>query len=66
MASVAKALTRGRLAALAAAAALGFAGLAPAGPLDEMPVERWAKLREAERFQLNVAEKYYREIGLIK
>jgi TolA-binding protein len=29
--------------------------------LDELPVERWAKLREAERYQLNIAEKYYRE-----
>jgi tetratricopeptide (TPR) repeat protein len=32
-----------------------------AGPLDEMAVERWAKLREAERYQLNIAEKFYRE-----
>lgn len=32
-----------------------------AGPLDEMPLERWAKLREAERFQLTVAEKFYRD-----
>lgn len=32
-----------------------------AGPLDEMSLERWAKLREAERYQLNIAEKYYRE-----
>ena len=26
-----------------------------------MSVERWAKLKEAERYQLNVAEKFYRE-----
>ena len=32
-----------------------------AARLDEMSLDRWAKLREAERFQLNVAEKYYRE-----
>ena len=32
-----------------------------AARLDEMSLERWAKLREVERFQLNVAEKYYRE-----
>lgn len=32
-----------------------------AGPLDEMSLERWAKLREAERFQLQIAEKFYRE-----
>ena len=32
-----------------------------AGPLDEMPVERWAKLKEAERFQLTAAERLYRE-----
>lgn len=29
--------------------------------LDEMSLDRWAKLREAERYQLNIAEKYYRE-----
>lgn len=32
-----------------------------AGPLDEMSLERWAKLKEVERYQLNIAEKYYRE-----
>lgn len=32
-----------------------------AAPLDQLPLERWAKLREAERYQLQVAEKYYRE-----
>lgn len=43
----------------------GLLALAPpaaeAASLEEMSLERWAKLREAERFQLNVAEKYYRE-----
>ena len=42
-------------------ALFGFASPASAGPLDEMPLARWAKLREAERYQLNVAEKFYRE-----
>jgi len=28
--------------------------------MDEMSVDRWAKLREAERYQLQVAERYYR------
>ena len=32
-----------------------------AGPLDEMSLDRWAKLRETERYQLQIAEKYYRE-----
>jgi tetratricopeptide (TPR) repeat protein len=32
-----------------------------AAPLDQLPIDRWAKLREAERYQLQVAEKYYRE-----
>ncbi len=29
--------------------------------LDEMSLDRWAKLRETERYQLKIAEKYYRE-----
>ena len=29
--------------------------------LEEMSLERWAKLREVERHQLQIAEKYYRE-----
>lgn len=58
MASVAKAVMRTAIATLA----LGMCWqLAPAGPLDEMSLERWAKLREAERFQLNAAERLYRE-----
>jgi tetratricopeptide (TPR) repeat protein len=32
-----------------------------AGPFDEMPLARWSKLREVERYQLNIAEKYYRD-----
>lgn len=34
---------------------------ARAAKLDEMSLDRWAKLREVERYQLNIAEKYYRE-----
>ena len=29
--------------------------------LDEMSLDRWEKLREVERYQLNIAEKYYKE-----
>ena len=29
--------------------------------LDEMSLERWSKLREVERYQLKIAEKYYRD-----
>ncbi len=29
--------------------------------LEEMSLERWAKLRETERFQLQIAEKYFRD-----
>jgi tetratricopeptide (TPR) repeat protein len=39
---------------------LGLA-FSQAGPFDEMALDRWAKLREVERYQLNIAEKYYRE-----
>ena len=42
--------------------ALLSAATASAGPLDEMALDRWAKLREVERYQLNIAEKYYREL----
>jgi tetratricopeptide (TPR) repeat protein len=45
----------------ACVAALLCSAAAVAGPFDEMPLERWSKLREAERYQLNIAEKYYRE-----
>ena len=46
--------------ALAVVASAGQS-TATAAPLDEMSLERWADLREAERYQLNIAEKYYRE-----
>ena len=32
-----------------------------AAKLDEMSLERWAKLREVERYQLQIAEDYYRK-----
>ncbi|MEX1232055.1 MAG: tetratricopeptide repeat protein [Planctomycetaceae bacterium] len=42
--------------------ALLFAPIALiAAPLDELPLERWKDLRETERYQLQIAEKYYRE-----
>ena len=41
----------------------GFAGTAVAQKhgIDEMSLERWAKMREVERHQMQIAEKYYRE-----
>jgi tetratricopeptide (TPR) repeat protein len=42
-------------------AAFLMSATASAAPFDEMPLERWAKLREVERYQLNIAEKYYKE-----
>ncbi len=46
---------------LAAFAAALSPGLLRADKLDEMSLERWAKLREVERYQMKIAEKYYRE-----
>tara|TARA_B100001939_G_scaffold337211_1_gene341244 strand:+ start:167 stop:1816 length:1650 start_codon:yes stop_codon:yes gene_type:complete len=48
---------------LPAALAISLFAAAPAGAdrLDELSLDRWAKLREVERYQLNIAEKYYRE-----
>lgn len=44
---------------------IGLPTAAPAAKgnskLDEMSLDRWAKLREIERYQMNIAEKYYRE-----
>ena len=51
-------MTAAKLAAVSAAA--------QSGPLDEMSLDRWAQLREAERYQMNIAEKYYREAGVLK
>ena len=61
MGSIAIQVTRTVLGPLAVALVLLGLGTVSAGPLDEMAVERWAKLKEAERYQLNVAEKLYRE-----
>ncbi len=48
--------------ALAAGCLLAaFATSAWAVKYDELPLDRWAKLGEADRYQLNIAEKYYRE-----
>src|SRR5262245_56411315 len=44
-----------------AAGLLGPARQVTAQQLDELPLERWKDLRENERYQLQVAEKYYRE-----
>lgn len=38
-----------------------LAATAAAAPLDELSLDRWKLLREAERYQLQIAEKYYRE-----
>jgi tetratricopeptide (TPR) repeat protein len=38
-----------------------LASAAVAGPLDEMSLDRWKKLKEAERFQLTAAERLYKE-----
>ena len=51
----------GRSLAAAAFLLACVAAVCPAGTLDEMSLERWAKLREAERYQMNIAEKYFRE-----
>ena len=59
--------TTNRLTKLIASLILGFVGLsltgagAHAAKLDEMSLERWAKLREVERYQLKIAEKYFAE-----
>jgi len=34
---------------------------AAAGPLDEMSLERWSKLREVERYQMQIAEKFCKQ-----
>jgi tetratricopeptide (TPR) repeat protein len=41
--------------------AAGSRPSALAAKLDEMSLERWAKLREVERYQLQIAEDYYRK-----
>lgn len=53
---------RSQTAALVAALILCLAHstfAAPREKFDEMSLERWSRLREVERFQLNAADKYY-------
>ena len=52
---------RTTLLTLIATFVLGLAADTQAASLEEMSLERWAKLREVERYQLNIAEKFYRE-----
>jgi tetratricopeptide (TPR) repeat protein len=40
-----------------------MAASATAERLDELSLDRWAKLREVERYQLKIAEKYYLEMN---
>lgn len=49
------------LVCLAVAGLMAGAGISQADQLDELPLDRWKELREVERYQLNIAEKYYRE-----
>jgi len=58
MASFAKTVTRTAVLAVALGVCSAFA---VAGPLDEMAIDRWAKLKEAERFQLTAAERLYKD-----
>ncbi len=61
MASIAATLTNTCRITVGLLFALLLASAASAGPLDEMSLDRWKKLKEAERFQLNAAERLYRE-----
>ncbi len=61
MVEIATTLSRHARFSFAALAAISLAFPLYAGPLDEMSIERWKQLREAERYQLQVAEKFYRE-----
>ncbi|TFG86300.1 MAG: tetratricopeptide repeat protein, partial [Gemmatimonadales bacterium] len=38
-----------------------LAASAAAGPLDEMSLDRWAKLREVERYQMQMADRFYKQ-----
>jgi len=40
---------------------LGLAVRVSAGPLDELALDRWAKLSEVERYQLQIAERYHKQ-----
>jgi tetratricopeptide (TPR) repeat protein len=56
-------LRRRQVAVVCLVAAGFFAGAScgHAERLDELSLDRWQELREVERYQLNIAEKYYRE-----
>jgi tetratricopeptide (TPR) repeat protein len=41
--------------------AIDFQVLHAQTKLNEMSLERWAKMREVERYQMNIAEKYYKD-----
>ena len=56
-----RSIAREVVAVLLAAGFLISSDAATAERLDELSLERWGKLREVERYQLNIAEKYYRE-----
>ena len=61
MANIAKEALRRSPATQAGILLLLLVGPLRSAPLDEMAVARWAKLREVERFQLNIAEKLYKQ-----
>ena len=46
---------------VALAILIGAAPFCRADELNELPLEGWKKLREVERYQMQVAEKYWRE-----
>lgn len=50
-----------RHACTAVAVALAIVASAAAAPLDKMDLDRWGKLREVERYQMQVAERYYQQ-----
>ena len=57
--------SRGSMVRLLVGLCLGLCGLfsdrAGADELDELPIDGWKQLREVERYQLQIAEKYWRE-----
>src|SRR5215216_5667481 len=54
-------MKRWLIANLLAGCCLSLGMFARADELDELPLEDWKKLREVERYQLQIAEKYWRE-----
>ena len=47
--------------AMVVALTTGLQGLQAQTKLHEMALERWTKMREVERYQMNIAEKYYQD-----